>query len=150
MALEFDGFEAWRSIADNPETFASVRAEASKTARAALTKCVKAKTAGVAELRSIRKALGKGTFSHLIDGMKDAEVKTLVTRLDKHHPELKAADPAWRRQHILRLVKGDVEPAVKPDKPAKKTKAPRKPKQDEKQAEKNGDWFASAGAVRKR
>ena len=44
MALEFDGFEAWRSIADNPETFASMRAEAAKTARSALTKYVKAKS----------------------------------------------------------------------------------------------------------
>ena len=47
MALEFDGFEAWRSIADNPETFASMRAEAAKSARSALTKYIKAKAVGV-------------------------------------------------------------------------------------------------------
>jgi hypothetical protein len=146
MALEFDGFEAWRSIADNPETFVALRAEASKTARAALTKCLKSKTAGIAELRSIRKAIGKQTFGLLVDGMKDAEVKTLVARLDKHHPQLKAADAAWRRQHILQLVKTDIEPVPKPEKPRKKAKAAGKPKQ----AEKDGEWFASAGAVRKR
>jgi hypothetical protein len=146
MALEFDGFEAWRAVAESPDGFASLRADAAKSARAALVKYLKAKTSGLAELRRARKALGKQTFGLLIDGMKDAEVKTLVTRLDKHHPELKAADAAWRRQHILQLVKGDIEPAPKPDKPAKKTKAPRKPKQEEK----DGDWFASAGAVRKR
>jgi hypothetical protein len=146
MALEFDGFEAWRAVAESPDSFASLRAEAAKSARAALVKYLKAKTSGLGELRRARKALGKQTFGLLIDGMKDAEVKTLVARLDKHHPQLKAADAAWRRQHILQLVKGDVDPAPKPDKPAKKTGATAKPKQ----AEKDGEWFASAGAVRKR
>jgi hypothetical protein len=146
MALEFDGFDAWRSIAESPEAFASLRADASKSARAALTKYLKAKATGVADLRRARKALGKQTFSLLVDGMKDAEVKTLVARLDRHHPELRAADPAWRRQHFLQLVKGDVEPAAKREKPAKKARAVRKPKQEEK----TGEWFASAGAVRKR
>lgn len=146
MALEFDGFEAWRAVAESPDSFASLRAEAAKSARAALVKYLKAKTSGLAELRRARKALGKQTFGLLIDGMKDAEVKTLVVRLDKHHPELKAADAAWRRQHILQLAKGDIEPAPKPDKPAKKTRATPKPKQ----GETDGEWFASAGAVRKR
>jgi hypothetical protein len=149
MALEFDGFEAWRSIADNPETFASVRAEAAKTARIALTKCVKAKTAGIPALRSIRKALGKKLFALLIDGMKDAELKTLVTRLDRYHPDLKGSDPQWQRQHVLQLVRGEAEPAAKfakstrSGKTATASRGPKKQEQD-------GDWFASAGAVRKR
>jgi hypothetical protein len=146
MALEFDGFEAWQAIAENPETFAGVRAEASKTARAALTKCVKAKTAGIADLRSIRKALGKKLFALLIDGMKDAELKTLVTRLDRHHPDLKSSDAQWRRQHFLQLVRGDVDPSAKPAKPAARGKVVPKPKDDVV----NHDWFVSAGAVRKR
>lgn len=146
MALEFDGFDAWRAIADSPDTFASLRADAAKSARAALVKYLKTKTLGIPGLRAARKAVGKDLFRLLIDGMKDAEVKTLLTRLDKHHPELKAGDAAWRRQHFLLLVKGDVEPAPKPEKPAKKPKAPRKPKE----APQTGDWFASAGAVRKR
>ncbi len=146
MALEFDGFEAWRAVAESPDNFASLRAEAAKSARAALVKYIKAKTTSLAELRRARKALGKQTFGLLIDGMKDAEVKTLVARLDRHHPQLKAADAAWRRQHILQLVKGDIEALPKPDKPAKKVRATPKPKQDEK----DGEWFASAGAVRKR
>jgi 16S rRNA G1207 methylase RsmC len=150
MALEFDGFEAWRAIAESPDGFASLRADAAKSARAALVKYVKAKTTGLAELRRARKALGKQTFALLIDGMKDSEVKSLAARLDKHRPELKTAAAAWRRQHILQLVKADIEPAGKSDKPAKKTKAPRKPKQDEQQSEKDGGWFASAGAIRKR
>jgi hypothetical protein len=146
MALEFDGFDAWRSIADNPETFASMRADAAKTARATLTKHMKAKATGLAELRGVRKALGKKTFALLVDGMKDAEVKSLVARLDRHHPDVKAADAAWRRQHLLDLVRGDIEPSAKPAKSATKTKALRPPKPEDK----DGEWFASAGAVRKR
>ncbi len=152
MALEFDGFEAWRSIADNPETFVALRAEASKTARTALTKFLKAKTVGIAELRSIRKALGKGTFGLLLDGMKDAEVKTLATRLDRHHPGLKTADAQGRRQHILQLAKGDIEPMDKPVKTgrSKSGKKADKAKADKTMAEEQGEWFTSAGAVRKR
>jgi hypothetical protein len=146
MALEFDGFDAWRAITDSPDAFAALRADAAKSARTALVKYLKTKTLRIPDLRAARKALGKDLFRLLVDGMKDAEVKALVVRLDRHHPELKASDPAWRRQHFLLLVKGEVEPAEKPAKPAKKAKAPRKPK-DEKT---DGDWFASAGAVRKR
>jgi hypothetical protein len=146
MALEFDGFDAWRAITDRPDVFTALRADAAKSARTALVKYLKTKTLRIPDLRAARKALGKDMFRLLVDGMKDAEVKTLVARLDRHHPELKASETAWRRQHFLSLVKGDVEPADKPAKPAKKTKAPRKP-QDE---QNDGDWFASAGAVRKR
>ena len=59
MALEFDGFEAWRAIADSPDTFVSLRAEAAKSARATLVKYLKTKTLGIPDLRAARKALGK-------------------------------------------------------------------------------------------
>lgn len=147
MALEFDGFEAWHAIAESPDIFAALRADAAKSARAALVKYLKTKTLGLPELRAARKALGKDLFRLLVDGMKDAEVKAVVTRLDKHHPELRTGDAAWRRQHFLLLMKGDVGPAEKPAKPVKKrVKVPRKPKE----LPQNGEWFASAGAVRKR
>lgn len=146
MALDFDGFDAWRAIADHPETFVSLRAEAAKSARQALTKHMKAKATGIGELRAVRKAVGKKMFALLVDGMKDAEVKALAARLDRHHPDLKTSDAIWRRQHLLDLVRGDAEPAQKPAKPAKKAKAPRPSKPEDK----DGEWFASAGAVRKR
>jgi hypothetical protein len=147
MALEFDGFEAWQAIADSPDAFASLRADAAKSARAALVKYLKTKTLGIPELRVMRKALGKELFRLLLDGMSDAEMKGLVARFDKHHPELKTGDPVWCRRHFLLLVKGDVEPAAKPGKSAKKkAKAVRKA-EVEAQA---SDWFISAGAVRKR
>ena len=147
MALEFDGFDAWRAIADSPGIFAPLRADAAKSARAALVKYLKTKTLGIPELRAARKALGKDLLRLLIDGMKDTEVKALVTRLDKHHPEVKTGDAAWRRQHVLALAKGDVEPSEKPAKPVKKQSKASRKRKDEPQ---NGEWFASAGAVRKR
>ena len=146
MALEFDGFDAWSAIAKSPDVFASLRAEAAKSARSALTKYLKTKTLGLSDFCEARKALGKKVFGLLVDGMKDGELKTIVARLDKHHPDLKSADAAWRRQHFLALVRGDVQPTAKPATPAKRPKAKRTPKA----APDEGEWFASAGAVRKR
>lgn len=144
MALEFDGFEAWQAIAESPDTFASLRADAAKSARAALVKYLKARSHGIPDLRAARKALGKNAFRLLIEGMKDTEVRALVARLDTHHPELKTADPVWLRQHFLQLVRGEAEPAKKST-TGLKSIAP-----GPSVANRDGDWFTSAGAVRKR
>ncbi len=146
MAREFDGFEVWRAIADSPDIFTALRADAATSARTTLVKYLKTKALRIQHLRAARKALGKDLFRLLVDGMKDAEMKALVARLDRHHPDMKASDPAWRRQHFLSLVKGDVEPAERPAKVAKTKKASPKPKREEE----DGEWFTSAGAVRKR
>jgi hypothetical protein len=76
--------------------------------------------------------------------MKDAEVKALVTRFDKHNAEAKLATAEWRRRHLLDLVRGEIEPAGKPAKPAKAPRSTRK------KNENAGPSQASAGAVRKR
>ena len=154
MALEFDGFDAWRAIAESPETFASLRVDASKSARNALTKYFKSKTLGLDDLRAARKALGKKIFNLLVDGMKDGELKSLLARLDKHHPEFKTATSDWRRQHLILLARGEAEPAEKPVKPAKvakvRSKTAKKPKSEPKPETGGEPWFSSAGAVRKR
>jgi hypothetical protein len=152
MALELDGFDAWRAIGESPETFASLRVDASKSARSALTKFFKSKTLGLAQLRAARKALGKKLFSLLVEGMKDNEVKTLLSRLDKHHPDLKTATPDWRREHLVQLARGEVEPAAKPAKavPKTPTKAGKPSKAASEPAPGEAPWFSSAGAVRKR
>jgi hypothetical protein len=62
-----------------------------------------------------------------------------VSKLDKHHPELKASNAQWRRRQISALVDGSVEPVAKPDKKA--SKQPAAPKLID---------FSSAGATRKR
>jgi hypothetical protein len=146
MAREFDGFEVWRAIAESPDIFTALRADAAKSARTALVKYLRLRTLGLADVRAVRKALGKTLFRLLVDGMTDAEVTTLLARLDKHHAGLNTAEATWKRQHLLALAKGDAEPTPKPEKPARKWRAERKPQE----APQNGDWFMSAGAVRKR
>jgi hypothetical protein len=146
MALDLDAFETWRAIAKEPEVFAPIKADAAKAARSLVVKYLKSKAVDLGRAADIRKALGKETFGLILDGMKDAEVKSLVTRFDKHNAEAKVATAEWRRRHLLDLVRGERAPAVKSAKPAKRSTAPRGGrKKDE-----NADAHVSAGAVRKR
>src|SRR5262245_28311587 len=140
MALDIDGFAIFRSIAANPSTFPDVAAAAAKAARALVVTQIKSKTTSLGSLRDMRKALGGEAFNLIMDGIPDPQIKTLVTKLDKHHPELKTSNAQWRRRHITALVDGSVEPAAKPDskKPSKQQAAPKLLN------------FSSAGATRKR
>jgi hypothetical protein len=140
MALDLNAFETWRAIAKEPELFAPIRSEAAGAARKLLVKMLKSKALDLRQAGDMRKALGKETFALLIDGMRDAEVKTLVARFDKHNAEGKSASAEWRRQHFIDLVRGEIEPAAKPVKKAGKKRA---------KAEKSDPTFTSAGAVRK-
>jgi hypothetical protein len=111
------------------------------------TACIKDKKIGLAALRDIRTALGAETFNLIADGMADSQIKSVAANLDKHHPELKTANAAWQRRHVLALADGSVEPMEKPKSPPKKEKAkksPAAPKAPERIS------FVSAGATRKR
>jgi hypothetical protein len=100
-------------------------------------------------IRAVKKALGDTAFSLIVDGMKDAEVKTLIAKLDKHHPELKTATPEWRRGHLRSLAGGAAKPASKTVPPAK---SPTKSKKAAKPAKKPSTFLSSdaMAAVRKR
>lgn len=152
MALDLDGFETWRAIAKEPDLFAPLRAEAAKSARAALVRLIKSKTMTLGDLKAIRKAIGKETFALVLDGMKDAEVKTLASRFDKHHPEMKSGNAAWRRQHLIDLIRGEAEPVAKqvPAKRSAAKKAPRGKSKDTDDAPATSHGYVSAGVVRKR
>ena len=102
MALDLDAFETWRAIAREPDLFASIRADAAKSARGLLVKMLKSKSVGLAQAADIRKALGKETFGLILDGMKDAEVKALVTRFDRNNAEATAATGEWRSGSLSR------------------------------------------------
>jgi hypothetical protein len=54
-------------------------------------KQLKAKNTGLHSVRDIRKAIGADAFGLIMDGMTDAQVKSLVSKLDKKHPELKSS-----------------------------------------------------------
>ena len=119
MSIALDSYEVLRAIGKHADVFKPVRAEVDKAARALVVKCLKAKAVGLDALRDISGALGSEPFELLVEGLKDAELKSILSRLDKHHPELKTASAAWRRQHLLALATGEA-PASPPAKAAKK------------------------------
>jgi hypothetical protein len=108
-----------QQLAANPRVFADVILDAAKHARTLVTKQLKAKGSDLSTLRNVNKALGRESFTLIVDGMSDAEVKSLVGKFDKHHPELKSSNPAWRRAHLRALADGKMEPATKPQSTAK-------------------------------
>lgn len=149
MALDIDGFAVMRSIAAHPSIFPDVAADVAKTARALVTKRIKAKASTLTSLRDVRKALGADTFNLILDGLPDPQVKSLVTKFDKHHPDLKASNPQWRRRQLSALAEGSAEPAEKPKKPPKARAAKKAlPKQSKAPPERLD--YSSAGATRKR
>ncbi|MDB5655937.1 MAG: hypothetical protein JWQ94_3550 [Tardiphaga sp.] len=122
MSIALDSYQVLRAIGKHAELFKPVRAEVDKAARALVLKCLKAKTIDLEALRDIHGALGAESFELLVEGLKDAELKSILTRLDKHDPELKSGSAAWRRQHLLALATGGA-PSPPPAKAAKKTTA---------------------------
>lgn len=125
MALEIDGLAVLCAIAEAPEAFPAIRSDVTKAAHALVTKQLKAKTLDLAGLRAVREALGPQPLALIVDGLKDAEVKALVTRLDKHHPDLKDGPAVAHRRHLMALAAAldpVAPPAAKP-KPAKAPKA---------------------------
>jgi hypothetical protein len=127
MSIALDGFEVLRQVGKHPDIFAPVRADVDKQSRALVIKCLKAKSVGLDAFRDIRTALGEEQFGLLLDGLKDTEAKAILTRLDKHHPDVKSGTSMWRRQHLYALAEGSSEPHAPPVKAkkaaAKKTKA---------------------------
>src|SRR5262245_50135591 len=122
MPLDIDGFAVLRSIAAHPSSFSDVAADAAKAARALVTKQIKTKGSTLRSLRDVRRALGAEAFTLIVDGVPDPQVKTLVTRFDKHHPDLKTSNPQWRRRLLSALAEGSIEPTAKPK------AAPKEPK----------------------
>ena len=90
-----------------------------------MPKAIKDKKTGVVALRDIRAALGAEAFNLITDGMSDAQVRSLATKLDKHNSDLSISDPAEQRRHVLALVEGAAEPMEKP-KTAPKRQTPKK------------------------
>ena len=107
MALDVDGYAVLQAMASAPEAFPDIRTEIPRAARALVVKQLKARGLRVASLRLIREVLGSEPFALIADGMSEAEVKGLVTRLDPHHPSLKTATPGWHRHRLTALAAGE-------------------------------------------
>jgi hypothetical protein len=147
MAIDIDAFAVLGSIATHPNAFSNVAAEAAKAARTLATKEITNKGSSLKSIRNVREALGGVAFGLILDGVTDSQIKTLVTRLDKNHPDLKSSSPQWRRQQLNALADGTAEPRPKPQAPSKRQKGKNaKPEP----AEPQFLSFASAGAKRKR
>jgi hypothetical protein len=99
--------------------FSLQSAPMSTSRRALVVKCLKARSVGLDALRDIRKALGQEQFGLVLEGLKETELKNLLTRLDKHHPDTKGGAIGWRRQHLNALADGSSTPHAPPQKPKK-------------------------------
>jgi len=127
MAVELDGFSLLNSIGAHAHVFSEIKIDVLKAARTLVVKQLKTKSAGMKSLRDVRETLGHDSFALIVDGMKDAEVKSLLGKLDKHQPELMGSNPQWRLAQLRALADGSIEPAAKP-KVAAKTKSEKKTK----------------------
>lgn len=123
MALEIDGLAVLCAIAEAPEAFPAIRSDVTKAAHALVTKQLKARSLDLPGLRAVREALGPQPLALIVDGLKDAEVKALATRLDKHHPELKDGPAVLHRRHLMALA-GTLAPVPAPAAKPKPVKAP--------------------------
>jgi hypothetical protein len=145
MPLDMDGFRVFRGIAAHPAVFQDIAKEINAAARTLVIKQIRAKGTNLSRFREIYAALGAEAFNLAIDGLSDAQVKSLLAKMDKHQPEMAFFTGEWGRRHIVALADGTVSAAPK-GKAAPKAKAPRtKPDAAPKVLN-----YASAGATRKR
>lgn len=145
MPLDMDGFCVLGSIAAHPAVFQDIAKEINVVARTLVVKQIRAKGTNLSRFREIYAALGAEAFNLAIDGLPDVQVKSLLAKLDKHHPEMASFTGEWGRRHIVALADGTVSAAPK-SKVAPKPKAPRT-KPDAAPEVLN---YVSAGATRKR
>jgi hypothetical protein len=148
MPLDIDGFAVFRSIGAHPNAFAGIASEAAKIARGLIVKQMRAKSSNLQSMRDIYTALGADAFDLILDGLTDDQVKSLVSKLDKHHPDLKVATPEWRLQRFRALAHGTAEPLEKQRAAGKPKKVKTPPAQQPAAPERLG--YMSAGAKRKR
>jgi len=113
MALAIDGFSVLGRIAANPTAFSGIRPDVAKAAQTLVFAQLKAKSASIDTLRAIRMALNAEPFALIIEALKDAQVKSLVTKYDRHNTAMKTATAQVRRRHLCVLADASVTPAQK-------------------------------------
>jgi hypothetical protein len=123
---ELDPYAVLRAIGEHPEVFAEIDTAVAKAARDLILKQLKSKSLTIEDARVISDAIGPDAFDPIVEGLPAAGLKSIVAKLDKHHPELKGSTPAWQRQHLRSLLGGTAEPtqkAAKPKRPGARPKA---------------------------
>jgi hypothetical protein len=123
---ELDGFATLREIGDHPDEFRAIDAIIAKAARELIVKRLKHKSLTVQDARAVRGAVGNEAFDLITDDLSAANLKSIVTKLDKHHAATKGSTPQWQRQHLRALLEGTVEPTPKSSR-SKQASPPAKP-----------------------
>lgn len=113
MAIDIDGYAVLGAIARKPDSFPAIKNEVSKVARTLVVKQLKEKSTAVGVIRSICSAIDAEAFDLILDLMTDAEIKSLINKVDKLNTEAKSESPQWQRKHVSELAQSHVEPAVK-------------------------------------
>jgi hypothetical protein len=145
MPLEVDGFSLLRTVGVHPHIFKAIVADTAKAARRLVARQIAHKNTGLKTVRDIRGLVGPEAFSLIMDGMSDAQIKSLTAKLDRHAALEKIAD-GTARSHLLALADGSVQPAAQPLDPPRTLRPKKKP------APPSGPgriYFKSAGAMRK-
>jgi hypothetical protein len=125
MAVSLNGLNVLGKISANAKVFSDVKPDADKQARSLVVKQIKAKP-DVDSVRAVKKAIGPSPFDSVIDGMSDAEIRTLLNKMDPHNKELRQARPAARRDHLRALTAGRAKVIAPPE--TGTAKRPAKPK----------------------
>ena len=110
MSSRLNGFAILRAVVGHPELFSDVRASVDKAALAILTAQLKARTFDLHRLKRTRKALGADTLALVLKHLSDTVPKSLIDRIDPHHPKKTTGRAGWARSHVMALASGAVTP----------------------------------------
>lgn len=113
MALAIDGYAVLGRIAASPNAFSNIRTDVAKAAQTLVFAQLKAKAASIETLRAVRMTLNAEPFALIVEALKDAQVKSLVTKYDKHNTAMRTATAQARRRHLCVLADASVTPAQK-------------------------------------
>jgi hypothetical protein len=114
MVLDVDGFAVLRTIGVHPHIFKAIAADTAKAACTLVAKQIAHKNTSLKAVRDIRAAIGREAFSLIMDGMSDAQIKSLATKLDRHAAPAKVA-AGTARLHVLALADGSTQPLAQPE-----------------------------------
>jgi hypothetical protein len=114
MPLSLDGMAVLGKIAANSRVFAEVKPDAAKQGRALVVKQLKAKAGDRESLRAVKRALGPRIFDAILDGLSDADIRSLLHKLDRYCPDMKGSNAGWRREHLRDLATGKARPTPAP------------------------------------
>ena len=113
MPLDIDGFAVLGAIARKPDAFPALSGDIAKTARMLVVKQLKDKSLTIDAFCALADAIEVEHLGLVADALGDADLKSLLTKLDKQNAAIKEAAPQAQRKHLMDLASGQVRPTVK-------------------------------------